>query len=92
MSNRNIPPGRFHPGCFSPEHSPATKTGFAKYAVHANLFPLESSILTRAKRASNRNNAAKNQKNIRFFRGGTFHGRIYRDGTFREEFSGEEYT
>ena len=55
---RRIPPGRFHPGCFPPENSTPTKPGFAKYAVDSNLFPLESSILTRAKRATNRNNAA----------------------------------
>ena len=40
----------------TPEHSPPTKPGFAKYAGDANLFPLESWILTRAKRATNRNN------------------------------------
>ena len=59
-----IPPGRFHPGCFPP-----TKPGFAKYDVEANLFPLESSILTRAQRAKNRNNAATNRKIFGFFRG-----------------------
>ena len=32
--------------------------GFAKYAIDANLFRLESSILTRAKLATNRNNVA----------------------------------
>ena len=51
----------------------------------------QSSILTRAKRPTNLNNAAKNQKNIRFFRGGTFLGGIYRGGTFRGEFSGREF-
>ena len=80
---RKIPPGRFHPGCFPPENSTPMKPGYAKYAVDANLLKLESSILTRAKRATNRNNAAKNQKNLRFFGGGTFLGGIYRGGTFR---------
>ena len=84
---RKIPPGRFHPGCFPPEHSPPTKLGFAKYAADANLFLLESSILTRAKRATNRNNAATNRKNISFFRGRSFLGGIYRSGTFRGEYT-----
>ena len=61
-----FPTGRFHPGFFPLEHSPPTKPGFAKYAVDANLFPLGSSILTRA---TNRINAATNRNNIRFFRG-----------------------
>ena len=39
-----------------PEYSPRKGPGFAKYAVDANLFRLESSILMRAKRATNRNN------------------------------------
>ena len=79
----NSPPEGSTP-VVSPRNIPLhTKPGFAKYAVDANLFPLESSILTRAKRATNRNNAAKNQKNIRFFRGGTFLGGICRGGTFR---------
>ena len=34
----------------------ATESGFAKYAVDANLFRLESLIVTRLKRATNRNN------------------------------------
>ena len=60
---RKIPSGRFHPGCFPPEHSSSTKPGFAKYAVDANL-----SILTRAKRATNRNNVATNRnKTFGFF-------------------------
>jgi len=62
---RKIPPGRFHPGCFPP-----TKPGFAKYAVDANLFPLESSMLAQAKRATNRNNAATNRKKTFGFFGG----------------------
>ena len=53
---RKIPPGRLYPGRLPPEHSPPSKPGFAKYAVDANLFQLESSILTRAKRATDRNN------------------------------------
>ena len=40
--------------------SPLTKHGFTKYTVDANLFPLESSILTRAKRATNRKNRGGN--------------------------------
>ena len=40
------------------EYSPRKVPGFAKYAVDANLFLLESSILTRAKQAINRNNVA----------------------------------
>ena len=40
-------PGSFHPPVFLPH---------VKYAVDTNLFRLESSILTRAKRATNRNN------------------------------------
>ena len=40
--DRNIPPRKV--------------PGFAKYAVDANLFRLESPILTRAKRATDRNN------------------------------------
>ena len=72
-------------------NSTPTEPGFAKYAVDANLLKIESSILTRAKQATNQNNAAKNQKNIRFFRGGTFLGGIYRGGTFRGEFSGGEF-
>ena len=76
ITPRKIPPGRLYPGRLPPEHSPPSKPGFAKYAVDANLFPLESSNLTRAKRATNR-------KNIRFFRGETFLGGIYRGGTFR---------
>ena len=34
----------------------------AKYAVDANLFRLESSILTRAQRATNRNNVATEKR------------------------------
>ena len=72
-------------------NSTPTEPGFAKYAVDANLLKIESSILTRAKQATNQNNAAKNQKNIRFFQGGTFLGGLYRGGTFRGEFSGGEF-
>ena len=57
--SRKIPLGRFHPGTF---HCPPTKPSFAKYTVDANLFPLVSSILTRAKRAINRNNAATEKR------------------------------
>ena len=72
LGNRHIPPrkipaGSLHPGCFPPEHSPPTKPGFAKYVVDTNLFSLESSILTRAKRARNRNNAATNRKKYSVF-------------------------
>ena len=45
-------------GIFPPRKVP----GFAKYAVDANLFRLESSILTRAKRAANRNNVATEKR------------------------------
>ena len=45
-----------------------------KYAIDASLFRLESSILTRAKRSTNRN-----------YVGGTFLVGIYRGGTFRGE-------
>ena len=45
-------------GIFPPRKVP----GFAKYAVDANLFRLESSILTRAKRATNRNNVATEKR------------------------------
>ena len=79
MGYRNIPPGRFHPSWFPP-----TQTGFVKYVVDANLFPLESSILTRAKRATNRNNAATNRKNIRLFRGGIYPGGTFRGGVYLE--------
>ena len=40
----------------SSENSPRKVLGFAKYAVDTNLFRLVSSILTRAKWATNRNN------------------------------------
>ena len=56
---RKIPPGRFHPGCFHPMksmHGNNVVWLCAKYAVAANLFRLESSIITRVKRATNRNN------------------------------------
>ena len=67
---RKIPSVRFHPGCFPPENSTPTKPGFAKYTVDANLFPLESSILTWAKRATNWNNGATNRKKTFGFFGG----------------------
>ena len=37
-------------------------SGFAKFAVVANLLKLESSILPRAKRATNWNNVAKEKR------------------------------
>ena len=43
-------------GIFPPP--PRKVPGFAKYAVDAKLFRLESTILLRAKRATNRNNIA----------------------------------
>ena len=64
-SPRMVPPRLFPPGIFPP-----TKPAFAKYAVDANLFPLVSSILTRVKRATNRNNAATNRKKTFGFFGG----------------------
>ena len=60
--------GIFPPGKFLPEHSPQNIPPMkkmhennvvwlcAKYAADVNLFRLESSILTRVKRATNRNN------------------------------------
>ena len=45
-------------GIFPPGKVP----GFAKYAVDANLFRLESSILTQAKRATSRNNVATEKR------------------------------
>ena len=45
---QKIPPGRL--------------PGSAKYAVDTNLFQLESSILTRVKRATNRNNVATEKR------------------------------
>ena len=45
-----------------PEYSPQEVPGFAKYAVDENLFRLESSILTRAKPATNRNNVATEKR------------------------------
>ena len=50
-----------------PEYSPP------EYAVDANLFRLESSMLTRAKRATNRNNiATENRVGWGIFRGGVY--------------------
>ena len=53
------PPGHFPPGPFplmKSMHGNNVVWLCAKYAVDANLFRLESSILTRAKRLTNRNN------------------------------------
>ena len=50
-----FPPGSFHP-CAPPRiFSPRKFPPHAKYTIDANLFRLESPILTRAKRATNRN-------------------------------------
>ena len=63
-----LPPGKFPPEGSTipvvshPNIPPPTKPGFAKYAVDANLFPLESSILTRVKRATNQNNVATEKR------------------------------
>ena len=62
-------PRKVPPRLFPPETFPPTKPGFAKYAVDENLFLLESSILTRAKRATNRNTAAINRKKYTVFWG-----------------------
>ena len=67
-----FPPGKFAPEVSTPvvsppEHSPLKSMHgnnivwlCTKYAVDANLFPLESSILTRAKRVTSRNNIGGN--------------------------------
>ena len=44
---------------------PGKDSGFVKYAVNANLFRLESSILMRAKRATNRNNVATEKRSFK---------------------------
>ena len=87
-----FPPGKFAPEVSTPvvsppEHSPLKSIHgnnvvwlCAKYAVDMKLIRLESSILTRAKRATNRNNV-----------GGNIPGGTNRVGTFRGEFSGGEY-
>ena len=50
-------------------YSPWKLPGFAKYAVDANLLRLESSIITGAKRATNRNNVATEKREGRFYGG-----------------------
>ena len=57
--------------------------------LSANLFRLESSILTRAKRATNRNNAAINRKNFRVFGGEHFLGEYTGVECFGGNFPGE---
>ena len=52
VGDQNFPPRKFPPLC-----SPRFFHPHAKYAVDANLFRLESPILTRAKRATNWNSA-----------------------------------
>ena len=72
---RKIPSGRFHPGCFPSGTFPPMKSIHgnnvvwfcAKYAVDANLSRLESSILTRAKRATNRSNVGGEYTGVEFF-------------------------
>ena len=59
IGDRNIPPRK--------------GPGFAKYDVDTNLFRLESSILTRAKRATNWNNVATEKRGG----GGIFRGGVY---------------
>ena len=62
-------------GIYSPP--PSWKVpGFAKYAVDASLFRLESSILTRVKRATNRNNVATEKRG---------EGAIFRGGVYLEQ-------
>ena len=56
FGDRNIPPQMFPPLCSSPGFPPRKFPPHAKYAVNANLFGLESPIVTRAMWATNRNN------------------------------------
>ena len=58
-----------------PEYSPSPRKvlGFAKYAVYANFFRRESSILTRAKRVTNRNNVVTEKRGGE----GIFRGKVY---------------
>ena len=82
--------GIFLPGKFPPEGStpavsprkiPSQRSLVAKYALDANLFPLESSILTRSKRATNRNNVATEKRNYIF---SSFSGGFCRRDSIRE--------
>ena len=56
MKTGTFPPRSFH-SCVPPQFFlPRKFPPHAKYTVDANLFRLESPIITRAKRATNRNN------------------------------------
>ena len=55
-----------------PEYSPRKVPDFAKYVVDANLFRLESSIRTGAKRVTNRNNVATEKRGGGIFRWGVY--------------------
>ena len=68
--DRKIPPRKVSPWLFPPWNIPPMKSMHgnnvvrlcAKYAVDANLFRLESSILPRVKRATNLNNVATEKR------------------------------
>ena len=70
-----FPLGRIHPGCFPPDHSLRTKLGFAKYAVDANLLPLES---------SRERSELQNEKKHPVFWGGTYRGGTFLGGVYLE--------
>ena len=82
-SSRKVPPQLFPPrnvSAMKSMHGNNVVWLCAKYVVKVNLFRLESLILMRTKRATNRNNVGGR---------GTFLGGIYRGGKFRGEFFGE---
>ena len=76
--DRNIPPRKNSPRKVPSRNIPPMKSMHgnvvwlcAKYAADANMFRLESSILTRTKRATNQNNVATEKRGGGGFSGGS---------------------